>query len=447
MHRIENKFWKLKIVLGTGTFFVLFSSATLAATSITGIVRNQTNDRPAVGDEVILLVGQEAQEEARTKTDSQGSFALELHHSDKPHVVRVIHQGVNYDKQVFAGYAISIDVADVATKINGITGGIEIIRTGTQGNLLHVSDMIEIKNLSNPPVTQASRRTFEVYLPGQAKIDSVLAAGPDNIGAMISALPVRDDPGHYTVNFPLRPGATKFAFNYDLPYDGRATFHTKSIYPMQQLAVMIPPTMSFVPRSSAFQILPVGNGRYHVEAAEQLKAGERLEFEVSGVGALPPMQAQPHASPQAKARELPNFSASTVTVTSFSSSSSFGTQNPSGNALSPVAVSKVSAPLSLLQWWTVGAGVMLIIGTCGALVWRRRHSHTGTVLKTARAERGGQTTTSMIEALKEGLFLLESDRVQGVIPREEYASVKLALEGTIEWAMARPRTFRGITSD
>jgi hypothetical protein len=53
----------------------------------------------------------------------------------------------------------------------------------------------------------------------------------------------------------------------------------------------------------------------------------------------------------------------------------------------------------------------------------------------------------MIEALKEGLFLLESDRVQGVIPREEYASVKLALEGTIEWAMARPRTFRGITSD
>jgi hypothetical protein len=42
-----------------------------------------------------------------------------------------------------------------------------------------------------------------------------------------------------------------------------------------------------------------------------------------------------------------------------------------------------------------------------------------------------------VEALKEGLFLLESDRLQGAIPKGEYASVKQALEGTIEWALAR----------
>jgi len=70
--------------------------------------------------------------------------------------------------------------------------------------LLHVSDMVEIKNESSPPLTEAGERTFEVYLPANAKIDSVLAAGPGEMGVMISAVPVPDEPGHYAVNFPLR---------------------------------------------------------------------------------------------------------------------------------------------------------------------------------------------------------------------------------------------------
>jgi hypothetical protein len=41
--------------------------------------------------------------------------------------------------------------------VTAISGGIEIIRAGTQGNLLHVSDMVEIKNDSNPPMTRSKR--------------------------------------------------------------------------------------------------------------------------------------------------------------------------------------------------------------------------------------------------------------------------------------------------
>jgi hypothetical protein len=269
---------------------VCLSTTALSANSITGTVRNQSRGRPAAGDEVILVrLDGGMQEEARTKTDAQGAFTLPVRYPGKQYLVRAFHQKVNYDQRASPGDALSIPVFDAAPQVRGITGSIEILRTGTNGKLLHISDLYEIKNESSPPLTQAGERTFEVYLPPDAKIDSVLAAGPGKIGVMISAAPVPAEPGHYAVSFPLRPGATKFAFNYDLPYGGHATFRTRLAYPLQQLAVMIPATMKFSSRSPAFEILATGKGDYTVQAANQLKAGDGPGFEVSGAGALPPL--------------------------------------------------------------------------------------------------------------------------------------------------------------
>ena len=270
-----------------------FSTVALGANNITGSVRNQSRREPAAGDEVILLrLDTGMPEETRAKIDTQGMFALNVQYPDKPYLVRVIHQGVSYDQQAAPGQSLSIEVFDAAHEVRGVTGTIEILRTGTNGKFLHVSDLVEIKNASNPPLTQAGERTFEVYLPAKAKIDSVLAAGPGTLGMTIPAASVSGEPGHFTVNFPLRPGATKFAFNYDLPYLGRVSFHIKHPFPLQQLAVMTPAAMKFSSRSSAFEILKTGNRRYQVHAANQLKAGEGPEFEVSGTGALPPLSDQ-----------------------------------------------------------------------------------------------------------------------------------------------------------
>lgn len=418
------------VILGAG-ILAYCSTATSAANTVTGIVRNQTSGQPAAGDEVVLLgVGPNAHEEARVKSDSQGVFTLELHESGKPHLVRVIHQGVNYDRRVSGTNAISIDIADAAAKVKAINGGIEIIRAGTQGSQLHVSEMVEIKNNSSPPMTEASERTLEVYLPVHAKIDSVLAAGPEDIGVTISAMPVQGEPGRYTVNFPLRPGSTKFAFNYDLPYDGRAIFRTKNMYPLQQLAVMIPPTMTFASRSAAFQILPVGNSRYRVEAAEQVKAGEGPEFEISGVGALPSMQAQVHSP-------LGTPAASPV-APSVSTETNAKLQAQSSKALGSVPVVQSSALSSRVQLRALSTGGIVLLATCVILVWRRHrplaNSPTAAVQGSEQIE---GTRASLIEALKDGLYQLETDRAQGSIPEDEYASARQALERTIQWALTR----------
>lgn len=276
------------------------ATAALGANEIRGSVRNQTRGQPAVGDEVILIrLDQGMPEEARATTDAHGAFTFNPQHSDKPYLVRVIHHSVDYDQKAVVGHILSVGVFDVASQVPNVTGSIEILRTGTNGRRLHVSDMYEITNESSPPLTQVGERTFDAYLPPDAKVDSVLAAGPGKIAAMISATPVTGDPGHLTVSFPLRPGATRFAFNYDLPYEGHATFQITRAYPMQQLAIMIPLSMKFSSRSSAFETLATREQGYQVYAVGGLKAGKGPDFEVSGAGALPPLagQAKPRTQP------------------------------------------------------------------------------------------------------------------------------------------------------
>jgi len=277
---------------------LLFSVAISAASTISGLVRNQSRSEPAVGDEVILIrldqgmLDRGMNVEAQTRTTAQGTFSLHVQQRDQAYLVRVIHQNVNYDQPLHDGNEISIAVFDALPHVREVSGTIEILRAGTKGKLLHVSDMYEIRNASSPPMTQAGERTFEVYLPAKARIDSVLAAGPERIGVMITAMPVRGEPGHYSVNFPLRPGATKFAFNYDLPYDGQAAFQTRHAFPLQQFAVMIPRTMKFSSQSPEFQILRTGGSDYQVQALSPLIAGWGPSFAIFGSGDIPPLRYQ-----------------------------------------------------------------------------------------------------------------------------------------------------------
>jgi hypothetical protein len=360
-HRPCSKGFCMRGVIAALALTMCFSTAALGANYvITGSVRNQSRSQPAAGDDVILvrLDRGTQQEEARTKTDASGTFILNVQHADKSYLIRVFHHGVSYDQQASAGGTISIQVFDAAPRVQGVTGSIEILRTGTNGKLLHVSDLIEIKNESSPPLTQASERTFEAYLPANAKIDSVLAAGPGNVSVMISAASVPGEPGHYTVNFPLRPGATKFAFNYDLPYDGHAAFQTRHAYPLRQLAVMIPPTMKFSSRPHAFEILATGNSRYQVQAANHLKAGEGPGFEISGTGTLPPLADQADSQAQSQSSAPPNPTPSV----------------PARTGLHPVASidSRFVQTEPRSQMLVLGGLTAFLLAASVLLVWRAR---------------------------------------------------------------------------
>lgn len=356
-----------KIFTALPMVFFLWT-ATPGANNITGTVQNQTRGQPAAGDEVILLRLDSGMEEARAKTDAHGDFTLAVRYPDKPYLVRVFHQKVNYDQRASGRDALSIQVFDAAPQVRGVTGSIEILRAGTNGKQLHISDLYEIKNESSPPLTQAGEHTFEVYLPASAKMDSVLAAGPGKTAEVISARPVPGQPGHYVVSFPLRPGATKFAFNYDLTYDGHASFRTRHAYPLQQLAVMIPQTMRFSSSSLTFEALATGSSEYQVQVANQLKAGEGPGFEVSGTGTLPPLRAEakPLARSQSKAVPSPTLSV----------------PGPSAAKYSAHIDSRIEQAQSRSQSFIMTGLATVFLAACALLVWRGRKTRSIPAAKT-----------------------------------------------------------------
>jgi hypothetical protein len=338
---------------------------------------------------------------------------------------------------ILIAIAIFCGAMSRASAQQDITGTIEIIRAGTVGNQLHVSDMIEIQNRSSLPATQGSKPAFDVYLPAQAKISSVLAAGPGNVAVAIPATPVPGDPGHYTVSFPLQPGATKFAFNYDLPYSGKAVFHLRHAYSLQQFAVMIPPTMKFSSASNAFKPLETGNNNYSVRAIAQLNPGPGPSFEISGSGTLPAIRSSATAGANANAHGAPAPPIQSPVAVN-SAPRAVPARSPSHN-LDPAPAQ--TPPPTTPSWMILGIlGVGLAATSAAAIrVGATKRTATTKQMSTAGWPQPNQTRgpALLLEGLKEELFQLESAKVRGTISTEEYTLTKNALEETVKRAVRR----------
>src|SRR5208337_277457 len=102
---------------------ILTLALAAAAQTLTGTVTNGTTGKPAAGDEVILInIANGMDVAGSTKADSSGKFSFKLTDSAGPHLIRAVHQGVNYHKMAPPGAnSADIQVYDVATKVSGLS--------------------------------------------------------------------------------------------------------------------------------------------------------------------------------------------------------------------------------------------------------------------------------------------------------------------------------------
>src|SRR3954468_2132650 len=229
---------------------LLLSSGALAV-DITGTVINKTTNRPAAGDDVILLkLKGGMQEAARTKSDAQGRFTLAV--ADQAmHLVRVSHRNVNYHRPAPPGTtSVEVEVYDAAEKVDGIKQTFDIVRLEADATTLRVTEDFVLENNSKPPLTLLAPRAFEIQLPDGAKIDESMAAGPG--GMAIRTTPVATgEPNRYAFLFPIRPGEANFRVVYSLPYSGGAQIKPTLLRAAENYAVSIPKSMTLEPTSSS----------------------------------------------------------------------------------------------------------------------------------------------------------------------------------------------------
>jgi hypothetical protein len=403
----------------------LFAASLVAqAATVTGTVTNKTTNKPDAGDDVVLIAfAQGMQEAARTKTDAHGRFSIDVPDNNM-HLIRVDHEKAAYFEPLPPGTkTVNVTVYDVGAKVKGVSTEADVMRieAGPQG--LHVIQNYFVKNASNPPRTQFSTQAYQIYLPPDAKIEASAAAGPEGMPVSSSPMP-QGDKGHYAFVFPVRPGETRFQLSYSLPYNGSYKFTPRLALPTANLAIMLPKSMSF-DGGGAFQPADV-EASAQTFLAKNVQPSQTLAFTVSGTGAMPRDSEQAGSSANGnEGSSAPGASAENGTRPGI------GLGNPIDTP----------DPLQKYKWWIL-SGLALLLVVAAAFFLRA---------KPAEAVAAGPVSSplvptpmpsptasgSLLGALKEELFALETDRLEGKLSEPEYAEQKAALEQVLRRALKR----------
>lgn len=424
--RVERKLGRLFAI-----FSVLLCATALSAQTLTGTVTNGTTNKPAAGDDVVLLsLSQGMQEAGRTQTDAKGHFSLKLDDTSSPHLVRAIHQGVTYHRMAPPGTtSVEIQVYDVAKKVEGLTVTADVMRFQAQGNELQGVRLFAVNNASNPPRTQMNEPSFEFYLPDGAAVDQAMAMTAG--GQPISSSPVpQKEKNRYGFIFPLRPGETQFQVVYHMPYTGSASINPRAIYGAQHFVVMLPKSMQFKGGAgTAFQSMqdPQQSDAV-VQVASNTSVGQPLDYSISGTGLLTQGEGDNQASasgPGPEAAAPPPRES-----------------RPGGGLGPPI---DAPDPLEKYRWYILGGfGVVLAVGAA-YIVRRPRGAPVPdfapveiAAVEIAPAKPVPTNRTAvLLDALKEELFQLEVEHKQGRISQQEYEKAKSALDQTLERALKR----------
>jgi 5-hydroxyisourate hydrolase-like protein (transthyretin family) len=442
---------------------ILLYTATALAASLTGVVTNRTTGKPSAGDTIAVInTAQSMDEIVKTTSDAQGRFQVNAPDGGQT-LLHVTHRGAEYFKSVAPGASsVEIDVYDSAAKIDGISGEATVLRaeTDSSGKTLNLAENFFVQNASAPPRTQYGGNTLDFYIPKGAVIVQTLASSPGGLPTNTEVKTLDAANGHYAFTFPIRPGETRFQVAYSLPYNGRQAFSLKLTVPTGDFAVMLPKTMRFQ-GAAEFQPLTQETGSLSYDAHQPAFA-KPVEFSISGTGQLPQEQQDAQGASQGMGDQSGNGEQAAATGT-----------RPGGGLGAPIDPNGTNDPWAKYKWWilsalglalVLGAGVMLKAGQSNPAV-----AVDGVGPSLASAEGSAAVATqpgvyaageavapavvavagpdALLRALKDELFVLETDRLAGRLSEAEYAEHKAAFDVVLRRALARSEASPGASNE
>jgi hypothetical protein len=161
-------------------------------------------------------------------------------------------------------------------------------------------------------------------------------------------------------------------------------------------------------------------------------AGKAVDFTIAGTGSMPREQ-QGAAGGQQPAGMGQDASGSEGAAATPGNGPGGGIGNPIGTP----------DPLTKYKWWILG-GLGLLLAAAAAFLLRKPAGApgAGAVADAAAAAypafgSPAAKQSQLLSVLKEEMFALESEKINGSIEAEEYARVKAALETVLKRALSR----------
>jgi len=405
-----------------------------AAQSVTGTVTNKTNGKPAAGDDVVLLkLAQGMQELATAKTDSKGHYTLKIPADEvgSMHLVRVNHDGANYFSPLPPGSKTAdVDVYTAAKELDGVVISEDVmqIQTSADGNSLSVTEHFLVRNDSQPQRTLFSDHPFELYLPAGAAVDGAAAKSPGGM-AVEQPLKPMGDPNHFTMVFPIRPGDTEFNVWYKIPYKDSFTFQPRPTMPVEAFGIMMPQSMSFKAGTGVDfkSVTEQVGGKAQAYLAQSIKPSQPLGFTVGGKGQLPRDTAVQGGG------NSPEAGGAASTGSAGTDDNPNANTRPGGGLGTPLDKDAERDPWTKYRWWIIFGFGLLLAGGAGVMLGFPNKSSAGTALHAANTGVAG----TPLQVLRDELFAVETDRLEGRLTEAEYADLKAAYDIVIRRTLTR----------
>jgi hypothetical protein len=444
---------------------LLLAGALAHAATITGTVTNKTTNKPSGGDSVALVDVQAGMADVATATtDSKGQYSIQSPGMGA-YLIRVNHQGAGYFIAAPMGAGPGdVSVYDVAAKLDNVNIDADMLLFEAAGGTLRVQERYLVRNRSLPPKAQFSSNTFEVVLPPTAELDGASATRPGGMATNTRLVPLGEK-NHYTFNIPIQPDKgekeTMFEVQYHMPYSGKATINPQPRMPADNLVVYTPKSMTFSgSQGSSFQSVPE-DPRVQTNMLKNVHPGQSIGFTISGEGQMP-RDAQPSSGMGKPAGAGMGEMGSSDTSTPGNT--------PGGGIGNPIGTPD---PLTKYKWWILGGLAVLLAAGAIFLLRKRAGEPTnssilahdspfeGRPLPTfvhqgepaaasfvppapaapARTAPPAYTApagnATLLSILKDEMFAIESERINGTLSQAEYAEVKTGLEAVLKRALRK----------
>lgn len=416
------------------------------AQTITGVVTNKTNSKASAGDDVVLLkLAQGMQELARAKTDGRGRFTIKVPagEAESLHMIRVTHDKANYFRPVQPGaQSVEVEVFNAASAVEGVTLTEDVMQVQTEpgGQSLRIVEHFLVKNASTPPMTLFSEHPFELNLPAGATVEGAAAKAPGGMAVQSPLVPL-GDASHYTMIFPIRPGDTEFHLWYHVPYTGSFTFKPKPTMATTNLAIMMPKSMTFKAGAGTgyTTVTEDVGGAAQAFVARNVVPSEPLEFTVSGTGELPRESAATQGGQGATGAPGP------AGATDVDPSKD---TRPGGGLGVPVDKDAERDPWTKYRWWIVGGLGLALAAAAGFVMKAPGPKPIGTATVAGAGSGSGLPQGaggSALEVLRDEMFAVETDRLEGRLSEHEYGQLKTAFDVVLRRALTRSGTTQIVT--
>lgn len=262
----------------------LFFLALPLLAEVSGVVVNKTAGKPQGAATVtIYKLGEAGMESVETvKSDAAGKFVLQTV-PQGPHLIQTAFDGVTYNKMLPPGAPLTGIELEVFQS-QGRPGDAKVTQhmilfEPTEDKLL-VSENVIYQNDGKLTYNNPGEGTLRFYLPPEAKGKvRIMGSAPNGMPVERAAKPLSDDT--YGVDFPIKPGETRFQVNYEMPLPSPAVFTGKVLHKEGTTRLVTPRGVSL--KGAGIQEL----GREPAtQAAIYNLTGSELKVEIEGTGSL-----------------------------------------------------------------------------------------------------------------------------------------------------------------